>query len=327
MGTKLDSKSGSESRISDHYSVKTICQLTGLNEHTLRAWERRYQIVTPQRLDNGRRVYSLDDLEKLKLVTLLVRKGFLIGNIANSSIIELSALVNDSQAIPDEDAAQNDKTTEYKSQIKAALGEYDLLTVHSLIQRVRIELGLRSFIFDVVISLIRDVGAAIDAGEFGIGHEHALSSIIRAELTQLLYVFTQTYIHPIHNKRQESAKIFAIATNEGNSHEFGALISAVICALHGFPVYYFGSNMPAHSLAESAKAVGANSIVLGLPTVSLMPPQVIDSYVRDLKSDISSICQIWVGGQLTEAIENDKTIRKISSLIELDTLLASIKAI
>ncbi|MES2745807.1 MAG: MerR family transcriptional regulator, partial [Bdellovibrionota bacterium] len=83
MTLKTDAPSKtSESRASDHYSVKTICQLTGLNEHTLRAWERRYQVVTPHRLENGRRVYSLDDLEKLKLVTLLVRKGFLIGNIA-----------------------------------------------------------------------------------------------------------------------------------------------------------------------------------------------------------------------------------------------------
>ncbi|MBC7660034.1 MAG: MerR family transcriptional regulator [Chitinophagaceae bacterium] len=54
----------------------------GLNEHTLRAWERRYQVVTPSRLENGRRLYSPEDLEQLKLVTLLLRKEFLIGNMS-----------------------------------------------------------------------------------------------------------------------------------------------------------------------------------------------------------------------------------------------------
>ena len=49
--------------MSDHYSIKSVCRLTGINENTLRAWERRYGIVIPKRLENGHRSYSEEDLE------------------------------------------------------------------------------------------------------------------------------------------------------------------------------------------------------------------------------------------------------------------------
>lgn len=324
MKSKADHKAAGESRANEHYSVKTICQLTGLNEHTLRAWERRYQVVTPERMENGRRVYSLDDLEKLKLITLLVRKGFLIGNVAQSSIEELSNLVNDAQAIPGESTLSLRAPGVYLEKLKTHLNGYELLQVHTLLQRARAELGIRVFLLEIVVPLMKELGEGVVRGELGIGQEHAFSSIVRSELTQLLYFITASHSQNFGQER-EAAKIFAIGTNEGNQHEFGALLAAVICASHGFPVYYFGANIPALALAQAAKAVGANCILLGLPSMTLMPPQAIDNYVRALKNEMATMCQLWVGGQVTEAIVSDKSIRNISSLIELDSLLASIR--
>lgn len=324
MKSKAEFKTSGDARGNEHYSVKTICQLTGLNEHTLRAWERRYQVVTPERMDNGRRVYSLDDLEKLKLITLLVRKGFLIGNIATSAIAELCNLVNDAKPIPGEEALSLGRAADYLEKLKAHLNEYDLLNLHSLLQRARAEHGLKAFLLDIVLPLVNELSEGVARGSFGIGQEHAFSSIIRSELTQLLYFLTQSHALPFHQK-QEAAKIFAIATNEGNLHEFGALISAVICAYHGYPVYYFGANIPAGALAQAAKAVGANCILLGLPSFTLMPSQVIDHYIAGVKAEMATMCQLWVGGQITEAMANDRSIRKLSSLIELDGLLSSIR--
>ncbi|MES2744082.1 MAG: B12-binding domain-containing protein, partial [Bdellovibrionota bacterium] len=262
----------------------------------------------------------------LKLVTLLVRKGFLIGNIASSAIEDLSALVNDAQAIPHEDTLRLGRSVEYVDKIKRSLGDYELLTVQALLQQARVEHGVKAFLLEILMPLMQYIGEAVTNNKFGIGQEHAYSAIVRSELMQLLYLFSQSHSNPIQ-KRQESAKIFAIATNEGNQHEFGALISAVICAFHGFPVYYFGCNMPAVPLAEAAKAVGANCILLGLPSVTLMPPESLDQYVSRLRGEMSSICQLWVGGQITESMVADRNIRKLSSLIELDNLLSSIRTI
>ena len=77
----------------DSFSVKAMTRLTGLNEHTLRAWERRYGAVIPKRGDNGRRVYSRQDVEKLRNISALVDRGFAIGRIAKLSDLELAQLL------------------------------------------------------------------------------------------------------------------------------------------------------------------------------------------------------------------------------------------
>jgi DNA-binding transcriptional MerR regulator len=315
---------GAKKAASDHYSVKTICQLTGLNEHTLRAWERRYQIVQPARGESGRRIYSIEDLEKLKLVTLLVRKGFLIGNIATNSLSELNELLSDTSAIPQEDAGQLDRNNEYIKLLRGAIDAYDLTGLQSFLQQARVEYGIRPFLLEIVLPFMRIIGDAVDRGECTIGQEHAWSAIVKSELMQLLYLFSRTHAH---QRDSRGPKTFAVATNEGNQHEFGALISAVLCAFHGYPTYFFGPNMPAKAIAEAAAAVGANCILLGLPTALQMKAEVIDAFIGELREAMPKVCELWVGGQMSDAIHADRSIRKIHSLVDLEQLLTMIKKV
>lgn len=323
--TKSKSKPAAELKTAgDRYSVKTICQLTGLNEHTLRAWERRYQVVTPSRLDNGRRVYTVEDLEKLKLVTLLIRKGFLIGNIAENSLAELNALVNNSSSILQDDVEQLLRSHEYIEYLKEAIACYDLTKLQSLLQQARVEYGIRPFLIDIILPFIRDIGEAVARGECSIGQEHGCSAIVKCELMQLLYLFSRT--HTL-TRRAESSMTFAIATNEGNQHEFGTLIAAVLCAFHGYPTYYFGPSLPAAALADAGQAVGANCILLGLPTFPTMIDEEIDAYTIDLQARMPSVSQLWVGGIVSERLQRDKSVRKLSSLHELERLLTTVKKV
>lgn len=71
------------------YGIGTVARLTGLTDHTIRAWERRYGAVVAQRADNGRREYSTADLDKLSLLKMLIDHGVAISVIANDSIQEL----------------------------------------------------------------------------------------------------------------------------------------------------------------------------------------------------------------------------------------------
>src|SRR5688500_14712400 len=61
------------------YRIKTVASLTGITPTTLRAWERRYDVVDPQRTASGYRVYSENDIAMLVRVKSLVDKGFKAG--------------------------------------------------------------------------------------------------------------------------------------------------------------------------------------------------------------------------------------------------------
>ncbi|MBT8068598.1 MAG: MerR family transcriptional regulator [Gammaproteobacteria bacterium] len=96
--------SGSEAH---RYGIGAVAKMTGLTDHTIRVWERRYDAVVTERAANGRRVYSAADVEKLGYLKRLTDQGFSIGQIASCSVEELRErlrTVSDmsSAAVPDE---------------------------------------------------------------------------------------------------------------------------------------------------------------------------------------------------------------------------------
>lgn len=84
------------------YGIGAVAKMTGLTDHTIRVWERRYDAVVTQRAPNGRRVYSAADVEKLGYLKRLTDQGFSIGQIASGSI---EALREQLQSVRDMSAA------------------------------------------------------------------------------------------------------------------------------------------------------------------------------------------------------------------------------
>lgn len=80
------------------YGIGAVAKLTGLTDHTIRVWERRYGAVVAARSASGRRVYSSVDVEKLGLLKTLTDHGIAISQIAGNSIDELRALSRDLSA-------------------------------------------------------------------------------------------------------------------------------------------------------------------------------------------------------------------------------------
>ena len=74
------------------YPVRLVAVRTGLTPHVLRAWERRYGVVSPVRTDGGQRLYSDLDIERLRLLRRLTDRGHAIGRIASLPIAELARL-------------------------------------------------------------------------------------------------------------------------------------------------------------------------------------------------------------------------------------------
>ena len=73
--------SGTKSSTTTHYGIGTVARLTGLTDHTIRVWERRYGAVDPVRSDAGRRRYTAAHVERLGLLKRLVDLGESIGTI------------------------------------------------------------------------------------------------------------------------------------------------------------------------------------------------------------------------------------------------------
>ena len=80
-------------RIKSTFSIKNLENLYGIKAHTLRIWEKRYNLLEPDRTDTNIRRYSLESLKRLLNVTLLYNHGIKISKIAGLSDEEIPELV------------------------------------------------------------------------------------------------------------------------------------------------------------------------------------------------------------------------------------------
>ncbi|KHD87167.1 MAG: hypothetical protein OM95_15845 [Bdellovibrio sp. ArHS] len=277
------------------FTIGIVAKMTGLTEFTLRAWERRYGVPLPNRSETGRRVYALREIEKLKVLKLLTERGHSIGEIAHLDVSKLNALVKQSPSAS--------ATEQMVLRIMAATELCDLPRILALLKTAQLENDTRTLLIEVISPTLGEVGRRVSEGTLDVYHEHAVSSVIRNILSGILYSIEQL-------PEKAEAKTIVFATPEGDYHEFGILISAILTALRGNKVLYLGPNMPAISLARAIENVNAAAAVVGCSA----PQEVFTSskyrdFVNQL-SDVDPSVPFWFGGFRNEDIQSVPSLKK-----------------
>jgi DNA-binding transcriptional MerR regulator/methylmalonyl-CoA mutase cobalamin-binding subunit len=242
------------------YPIKVVSQMTGLSVHVIRAWEKRYNVVEPDRTDTNRRLYSEEDIEKLKLLNDALHLGHHIGGIANLSSIELKKLIpKESSNLSDIKnglAPVNSEilVEEILSESMQAIRSYDAKKLESILLNASAKLTQPILIEELIIPLVYKVGDLWHSGEIRVANEHLASSVIRGFLYNLLDSYSLN----------DSAPVLVTATPRGQEHELGALIAGVVAASSGWKVIYLGSNLPAEEIGAVVSHLNAKVVALSI---------------------------------------------------------------
>ncbi len=242
------------------YPIKVVSQMTGLSVHVIRAWEKRYNVVEPDRTDTNRRLYSEEDIEKLKLLNDALHLGHHIGGIANLSSIELKKLIpKESSNLSDIKnglAPVNSEifVEEILSDSMQAIRNYDAKKLESILLNASAKVTQPILIEELIIPLVYKVGDLWHSGEIRVANEHLASSVIRGFLYNLLDSYSLN----------DSAPVLVTATPRGQEHELGALIAGVVAASSGWKVIYLGSNLPAEEIGAVVSHLNAKVIALSI---------------------------------------------------------------
>jgi DNA-binding transcriptional MerR regulator len=327
----------------EQYNIKAVVKYSGINAHTLRAWERRYGVIKPARESNGRRMYSANEAERLKMLAALVSLGHAIGNLARLTDDELRGLyrrlvLNPSPEKPESGRSRSLKLVTTPEAISGScqrvldvLASFELEKLHHELLRAKAQHSARSFVLDVALPLVITVGERVQAGKMSIAQEHALSAILRAQLGEIIYSLRRGIDFESGEPDAGPKKDFKVtmAAQDGDLHEFGILMSAVLCAVYGVRCHYLGPNLPAQSLAEAATILGSDAVLVGRTAVldrRMKGSEQLD-YLRDLHRMLPSATRIWVGGALecdwSQVTSGDaaREVRYIRSLNEFDSWL------
>ncbi len=300
------------------HPIQVVSRRTGLSADVLRAWEKRYGILDPARSDGGRRLYSDDDIEYLRLLKRATAAGRNVGQLADLSRRELTALVRE-----DETAASSVPTQPGAAPVReAVLGRaftamrtLDAATLEATLRRAMIESEAIQFLEGVMVPLLEQVGDLWEQGELRPAHEHLASAVVRGVLGEFLGTFSAG----------ADAPHVLLATPTGQRHEFGAMLAAATAAAAGWRVTYLGAELPADEIAAAARQTGVTAV--GLSLVHPQGDPAVGEHLRLLRRELAADVVLLVGGSAAGSYQ--KALRAVDAvhvpdLPHLRTTLASV---
>ncbi|HEY0970052.1 MAG TPA: MerR family transcriptional regulator [Gemmatimonadales bacterium] len=232
------------------YPVRAVIARTGLSADVLRAWERRYDAVRPERSVGGQRLYSADDVARLALMRRATLAGHRVAEVARLDLAALEALVEGTART--HGSSPSEATDAVVAASLAATGRLDAPALEDALRRGALALGGTLFVDDVVSRFLQGVGERWHEGALSPAHEHLASGVVRRVLAWI----TDSYV-----ARARAPRI-VVSTPAGELHEFGALLAAAAAAEEGWRVAQLGPSLPAADIAAAAAQVDARAVAL-----------------------------------------------------------------
>jgi DNA-binding transcriptional MerR regulator/methylmalonyl-CoA mutase cobalamin-binding subunit len=295
---------------SAQYLIGTVSKRSGVKSDLVRAWERRYQAVTPTRTAGGHRVYTDQDIARLKLLNQATGHGHSISQIAQFSLDELKKLLQQEDVysnIGHTALLTGDKkflVEDYVEKCYASVLAFDARGLESHFENAIVELGTQAFIEDLLTPLLTRIGERWKTGELRPIHEHMTSSVIRS----------LTYILRNNNPCPDNAPRMIVSTPIGQLHELGALLAAIMAELNGWQVTYLGANLPAEEIAAAVKYTHAKAVTISISFSA--DDHVVPKEIRRLRKLIGNNIALIVGGRSAshyEAVLDEVGVLKIQS--------------
>lgn len=303
----------SQNRVNNsHYTIRQMINLTGVSEYTLRGWEGRYQAFKPKRNLTGRRLYSVEDIQKAQALRDLIKVGHRIGDIAKLKNEELLGLLGNVSSMETSETAPKPNKWVMDIFDLAQIFEWDLVEKKLSIRREQKD--PLQFIAEDILSILGQLGNLVSIGQFNVGQEHILSSLLKS---QLMLIQSQK------SKSNQKSKIrLVITTPEGDHHDLGITIAAAIASTLGLKVLNLGPNTPAHDLCEVAVRYQASHILIGSTVSTKMGAKTsLEQYVHFMDQNLSKKVHFMFGGNNSQGLElhsgrQINVFSQIPSLIE-----------
>lgn len=253
------------------YPIKAVEKITGLTGFVIRAWEKRYNVVSPARTDTNRRVFTEDDVRKLILLKKATEQGYKISNLATKSISELESLLGEEGRLSGVSTERTDISTKnFVENSILAISELNAKSFEIILLRAFVQLPLYTFIDDFVVPFLKITGDKWAAGELSIVHEHFASESLRSFLTDV-----SAKLHV-----PQGAPKILVATPKGQLHEFGILIAQITAAAAGFEVVNLGINLPAEEMIIAAQTLKPAALVLSI---------IIPAQLEEIQEEINKL--------------------------------------
>lgn len=289
------------------FSIKDLENLSGIKAHTIRIWEKRYNLLSPERTQTNIRLYSLLSLQKLLNITLLYENGLKISKIAQLKNEEIPLKVRE---IIDEKSIKNNMMNAFK----LSMINFDQSLFYNTYNKLVVDLSFREIFKEYFIPLLQELGYLWQSNTISTTHEHFITNLVKQK------VYTNT--EKVHRSEYVNNKSFVLFLPENEIHELGILYLNYELNLRGYKSIFLGQSVPIENLEP---LIASNEFVEFIAYVTVEPSkEKIDKYLQKFKKKIldKKDCRLSLLGFQTQFVdlntkpENVSVYRGFEDLIE-----------
>ncbi len=274
------------------YKIGTLARESGISPGLLRAWEKRYELWTPERGSGGQRLYSEEDLHLVCHIAKATQQGLRIGELAALGRENLLQQIEDENQTSQKkqvDAAGNfsDNVLEsYITPLVTAAETVNFKAIRDGLNRALLELSPDRVVYEVIHPAMVKVGEAYLNGKITIAGEHLISSLGEYYLRNCIEQASQAALE------KERTPVLCSCFPE-EEHRLGLLVVMYTLAREGCEPVYLGSSLPLKSLERAIMQIQPQSVWLSVTSLKLY-----EKYRRDLAALAgSNSIPIFLGGQ------------------------------
>ncbi|MFV8370147.1 MerR family transcriptional regulator [Flavobacterium sp. LB2R40] len=295
--------------IKNVFSIKDLENLSGIKAHTIRIWEKRYNILEPMRTDTNIRLYDLVSLQKLLNITLLHDYGYKISKIATYPQEKIPSLVR-------EIISSKTAKSHAISELKMAMMNFDQELFFNTYNWLIAEKSFKEIFHQVFIPLMNELGLLWQSDTITPAHEHFISYLIKQKLlinTEKLQVLKQTKVD----------KVFVLSLPMNEIHELGLMYLNYEILLHGYKTIYLGESMPIDNLKDLKKHFDS---IIFVSYLTVQPERdILDGYIQKMSDElIDETTKLWYIGRMVEFINKEGLSDKISIFNSISELVDEI---
>lgn len=293
--------------VKTHFSIKDLEKLSGVKAHTIRIWEKRYNLLSPQRSSTNIRSYNCSSLQKLLNVTSLYRDGYKISKLAELPEDEISAMISQRDVVKKDSYA-------FES-FKSAMLSFNTALFNKTYNDLLQDRSFSEVYKDIFVPFLQEMGVLWQTFSIDPTHERFISELIKQK------IILHTEEHKLNAPNNADVR-FALFLPYNEIHEIGLLYSNYELIKRGHNTIYLGNNIPLNSLKH---VTHQNNNVIFISYVTMLPENMdINSYIATFKTEIATNDQIslWLIGQKIQCIEQDQLSENVKTIQTLDELSA-----
>jgi len=286
------------------YPINELERLTGVKAHTIRIWEKRYNLITPDRTDTNRRYYNDDQVRKLLNVTTLMAYGHKISKIASYSDDEMHSHIQQQMTIE----SQDNIGSGFINDLLKTMLEFDEAGFEKIFSAVVTRFGLFEGMLQVVYPFLNKVGVLWSVDKTAPVQEHFATCIIRRKLMAAIDGLLPATVQ---------GQKFLLFLPEEEWHEIGLLFSSYVIRSKGYDALYLGQNVPTENIVKICGLLKPDYILTFY--VAARPSAEIDSQLKSFAKSCPNAKILIAGNKelLHSSKAKFKTVTYLTSVHDL----------